>query len=319
MVSELFAILFLSLSLSNSNSLRDDVSLLEANEITSRLITEGSSFSQMYFEYGKRPILIDGFDYCSTDVDNSSSIKESIAAPASLTADDGIYGSDDRTWLTDSQYSQNPYRMVAQLYYGRDTNNDGVADTDYMATGFLVGPNVLMTAAHVVYNASYGWVTNMTAYFGANGYPLGDTAVASASAIAYWCGNNATTGSENDDWAFVKLNWNVGNTYGYFNVVNMPISRGTSVRMIGYQGTTANMSVAYDQVRKTPGTYGFYHRIDAISGSSGAPIFYGTTNNVIGIHSGGHHVLFDDYNTACRISSYLEQYVSDLRTAWLIN
>ncbi|GEM_PF-5703927 len=50
----------------------------------------------------------------------------------------------------------------------------------------------------------------------------------------------------------------------------------------------------------------------------GAPIFYGNTNYIVGIHSGGIHNWLINYNVAYRISSYIESWIINARVDWAL-
>lgn len=90
-------------------------------------------------------------------------------------------------------------------------------------------------------------------------------------------------------------------------VSSTAISVGSIVRLYGYHGDIP------DQISYGPGTvtyletYKFYHNCDAISGSSGGPITYGTTT-VVGIHSGGVN---QNEDAACKVSSYIVGWINE--------
>jgi V8-like Glu-specific endopeptidase len=220
-----------------------------------------------------------------------------------------IFGNDERTQLTENQYSIFPYRCVCIIFANYDTNNDGTPDVFTYGTGVLVGPNVVLSASHVVYSKTYQqWATLEIcpgAYKDANNQiikPHGSYPCIYAS-----IGVNFVTDNTNDDWALLRLNSSVGNTVGYFSV-SSSLNAFSSVRLYGYHSD-------YDcRMGYGPGivtyleTYKFYHNCDAISGSSGGPITTGTTT-VVGIHSGRAD---DNQDAACKVSTFIVGWVNDM-------
>ena len=102
----------------------------------------------------------------------------------------------------------------------------------------------------------------------------------------------------------MRLNADIGNTVGYFGLECADLSSGTELKNIAYNGTTRLMSYTYGRAYDVE-AYKFYHRINAIAGSSGSPIFKERSMNICGIHSAGIHNPGFDYNIACRVSNYL--------------
>lgn len=218
----------------------------------------------------------------------------------------GLYGEDDRRFLNKNEYYVWPYRGVVQLTM-KFVDSDG-DEHNYVGTGALVGPNVVLTASHLIYSNDYGWSTLVKAYVGQYGSSYTDVSRVANSTI----GVSFRTGDANDDWAICYLDDALGSTYGYFDVSDESLSYGDYGTNIAYNGSTRYKSEAQGGIYDVE-TYKFYHRIDAVAGASGSPIFYKITQRIVGIHSGGTHGDTYDYNIACRISSYLADWVEEAR------
>ena len=221
-----------------------------------------------------------------------------------------IFGNDDRVFIDDDQYSDFPYRTICLIYITYDFNDDGIRETTRVGTGCLVGPDVVVTAAHLVYDAQHsdwGYCTVMPGgHFDDNNNLV--TPYGSYQVTFTWKGNNATTNDSNDDWALLRIEEKVGNEIGYLGVGSSLISVGTNVRLYGYHSDVPNR-LAYGPGEVTAlYPYKFYHNCDALSGSSGGPITFGTVI-VVGIHSGG----VNSYNdVACRITDTLVSYIEGM-------
>ena len=118
-------------------------------------------------------------------------------------------------------------------------------------------------------------------------------------------GSNVSTGENDDDWAIIDLENDIGSTLGYFGLSSTSINVGTKVRLYGYHGDIPN-KISYGPGNITYlETYKFYHNCDAWEGSSGGPITFGNVT-VVGIHSGGVDATQD---AACKVSSYIVQWI----------
>ena len=85
---------------------------------------------------------------------------------------------------------------------------DTIGDEDYQASGVLIAPNLVLTAAHVVYRAGVGTATNIVV---SPGYDQGIAPFASAYALTYNYnsvadfGDEITLSSSQSDFALIKL------------------------------------------------------------------------------------------------------------------
>lgn len=286
--------------------------LFDYNEIV--LTQNRSSYDSVYFDYEDGPRFIDSEIPNPSDQTINTTSRDDIQFmydDGDGTSTNGIYGNDDRTFLDSLDSIEWPYCAVCQIFA---TYSTGSSTITYLSTGSLVGSNVLLTAAHCVYNDTYGWPTNFVVY---PGYCEGYYEFGSATMVASYIGNYFNTFDSNDDWAFVKLDWNIGDETGYYSVQNVSLSYGDTGRNIAYQGSSYCMSNTLGGIYGVY-DYKFYHRIDAVAGSSGSPIFKSGSLAVCGIHSAGIHTQNFDYNIACRITLYLQSLCQTLRNQWAI-
>jgi V8-like Glu-specific endopeptidase len=126
----------------------DAFSFVWANNETRKLLgeTHNSTNSYLSFDYKNDLKLVKRIE-----VENEGS--EFLEANNEFSStSDGIYGDDDRVFLQNNEYTYYPFKAVCQLFVSYD-NFVGT----YLGTGASVGPNILLTAAHMVYDAQKGW------------------------------------------------------------------------------------------------------------------------------------------------------------------
>lgn len=278
-----------------------------------------TKYDSIYFDYENGPIFLD------TDLENIT--KEGYENRPEIFYNDearegtpsrdstGIFYPDTRVNVSETNCSTWPYNAVCRIHstYVDEASNYYT----YISTGALVGPNIFLTASHCVYNESYGWPVEFNVY---PGYYYGENALyGHASMIGANVGVIFNTHDANDDWAIVRLNWNIANTVGgYFGVVCENLTANQEVRNIGHQGDRLCLTDAYGPIQ-TVFPYKFYHTVDAYAGASGSPLFKTYSTNICGIHSAGIHNGTIDVNTAYRVSTYLETWVADDIIDWAIN
>lgn len=182
-----------------------------------------------------------------------------------------IIDEDDRTEVPDFLMSFVPYSTigVVRVYY-----EDGRVKR---GTGFLIGPNDVVTAAHVI--ASDG-----VSYFTFS-FPNDITKTYTCNVMSVPQEYYDTQAFEYD-WAVLEINEDVGNTRGYCGW-STDISVGDTVQVIGYPGDKPNgLWMAGKQVKKL-NEYLMYYDVDAVVGQSGAPVIKaGTTGICAGVHVG---------------------------------
>ena len=160
--------------------------------------------------------------------------------------------------------------------------------TEVQGTGFLVGPDDVITAAHVLYDPVHGPVTEAVFYPAVNG-PLSSTGykgIRIGVPGEYIDGGCKTE----DDWGFFEVGTTIGNTYGYLgwttdsqlnDYVNIP---GYPSDKPAYEMWAATGQISY--IKEKTMTY----TIDTAPGNSGGPVLYlyGKYQNcVAAIHCAG--------------------------------
>ncbi|MGE0724582.1 MAG: trypsin-like peptidase domain-containing protein, partial [Alphaproteobacteria bacterium] len=196
-----------------------------------------------------------------------------------------IFGADDRVPVFDTTVL--PARAVVQII---TRFPDGLEE---VSTGVLVGPNDLLTAGHVLYEASFGGhVEAVLATPARNGAlaPFGTASAVSIQVNPAWIAANDRDGvvlpSFDHDLALVTLDRNVGAIAGMlpFGVLADPVGR--PVTSIGYPGDLGG-----DMPVQTAGvvdeadaeTLIFTDDLDALAGQSGSPLI--SDGEVVGIYS----------------------------------
>ena len=191
---------------------------------------------------------------------------------------DAVIGADNRIRIQST--TSYPYYAIA---YVRVLYTDG--DSGH-GTGFMVSPNVMMTAAHCVYEPGKT-LASVTVYPGRNG---GSIYGVTTAAEVYT--DPGYTGSQpNLDYAILTLNSNIGNTTGWFSLYATgfeDLLNGKNISTAGYPGDKDNATMWFStgQIYNTS-NYRFDHNADTYSGQSGSPIYYYDSTygyQVVGIH-----------------------------------
>ena len=200
-----------------------------------------------------------------------------------------VFGNDDRQTYEDTSY---PWGCVGKIF-----NSDG-----FEGSASMVGPNLVVTAAHVVPWTSIGagswWMRFVPAY--ANGTSLFGAGVESnvSDVRAINNGNNVS----GYDWAILKLYNPVGPTTGWFgyNGWSSDWEEQNYWTELGYPAAVANGelpswqgSVDYhdEDGDSNGGEELESNTADVTPGDSGGPIFgfWGGNPRVIGVVSGEEH------------------------------
>lgn len=197
-----------------------------------------------------------------------------------------IFGNDDR-WVASSNISSvsYPYSTIGKLYL----NGPG------SCTATLVGPKLIVTAAHCVRSSTGGLIPNIYFYLGFHqgSYP------AAAIVVDGKMGNYSSSDAAKakNDWAVLLLDRDLGSTYGYMNLTAWAtddIPDFHPVQLAGYSvdgGTGQGGQVlTVDSGCQTRGTEEFSriaHDCDIFGGASGGPMFEmkGSTAWISGIQS----------------------------------
>lgn len=186
-------------------------------------------------------------------------------------------------------------------------------------TGWLIGPNTVITAGHCVHPGSGGPfypVGSYRIYPGRNGggSPYGSCTARWLASVQGW----TTTGDDRYDYGAIKLNCAIGNTvgwYGYF--VQAGSLNGLPTNINGYPGDKPlTQWRSSDKVRATQAQRVFYQN-DTVGGMSGSPVWYNRTGCgacAMAVHAYGVYGSppFSNNNHGTRIT----QAVANNLTAW---
>lgn len=181
-------------------------------------------------------------------------------------------------------------------------------------SGFFIGPDVILTAAHCLYDAVDGWVADVAVYPGRDGsyWPFGYTFAVSWWVPDYWYyAPPWDPYRENYDWGVVKLGEQVGVTTGWLPVAALTtatLQRNDIMPVIvGYPGDKppATMWMAAKQSFLAVGVTTLRHDIDTYKGQSGSAVWLLGPTEWVG-HIVGVHVRSGvGYNEAVRVTASL--------------
>lgn len=161
-------------------------------------------------------------------------------------------------------------------------------------TGFLISPNVVVTAAHLVYDyTSKTFRTSVTVTPGKNG-SISSAPYGSCSSMRIIIPEYANDGATKHDYALLILNDNLGSQAGWLNMTfSDDLLDGKTVNTQSYSSTDPSGNTSYYQWSGYGTVWGekdlnngnFLNNCDTTGGASGSPILL--NNKVCGIHFGG--------------------------------
>lgn len=223
-----------------------------------------------------------------------------------------VLGSDRRLRYSPKE-SGYPYQAVGQITFKQNGGS-------YICSGWLIGPNTVMTAGHCVHSGGGGvWSTNVMFYPGRNGKksPFGG-----CSARALYSQTNWTVlGQEGDDYGAIKLNCTIGYTTGSLGWWWTTASQtGLPMMVMGYPGDkqsgtawAAAARVEYSESKKTR------YKADTAGGMSGGVVVQADGSGAcqgdcgIAVHAYGQDWL--GTNSGTRITQTVSNFMQSWRDA----
>ena len=206
----------------------------------------------------------------------------------------GIVGNDDRFRI----YNPNtePYcatGFILSRFRRLNQQTLVVEEFSTIGTGFMLGPNLLVTAAHVICgnyttgvyddgNPYADWAHEIYFYPAMNGFgnaPYGAIAISEVSIHK----NYYTSFSGNNDWAACLTSTEIGNTVGWYSKAAQYYETNGSIYSYGYPGdknremwqTNGNFIGSDDYI--------YYTNLDIVGGQSGSPLFADTNLDYLSI------------------------------------
>jgi glutamyl endopeptidase len=192
---------------------------------------------------------------------------------------------DDRVQITDTTVV--PWRWICAL---RITAANG---SQFIGTGWLVGPRTVITAGHCVFmHAQGGWARQIEVVPGRNGAsrPFGSCTATSFRSVSGW-----TAGHDRDfDYGAILLpsTCRPGDQLGFFGfaALNDAELLNLSLNLSGYPGDKPAGTQWFMARRATSVTARtIVYNIDTAGGQSGAPVWRlsGGVRHAVGIHTNG--------------------------------
>lgn len=180
-----------------------------------------------------------------------------------------IFGSDNKVFVEHVLHLNRPLSKIGKLIV-----------PDGSCTASLVGPDLILTAAHCIANSS-GTALQQGTFTFHLGYHQG-TALASSPVEQVWYGSfEYDRGERENDWAILRIRDSLGDTYGYFGWIFLDASdsRAGQLTQVGYgrlwrdgEEVTVHESCAFRGATEDPGL--FLHDCDTSPGDSGSPLLF---------------------------------------------
>ncbi len=183
-----------------------------------------------------------------------------------------VHGPDDRIKITNTTII--PWRMNASLLI---TARDG---SQWIGTGWFIGPHTLMTAGHVVFIKNSGvpgrdgWVRSIQVMPGRNGgaLPFGSVTSTNFRSVTAWTND----GDQNFDYGAIIIPTNLGNTVGWygFGVYSNADLVAATANISGYPGDKPAGTQWYDSRRiASVNSRKVFYDIDTAGGQSGSAVY----------------------------------------------
>lgn len=183
-----------------------------------------------------------------------------------------VHGPDNRIQITATTVF--PWRSICSLLITAADNSQ------WIGTGWFVGPHTLITAGHCVFIKNSGvpgrdgWVRQIRVIPGRNGaaMPYGSVVSSNFRSVTGW----TNSGSENYDYGAIILPGDLGNTTGWFGFGNYNDAtlQAATANISGYPGDKPGGTQWFDARRvASVNPQKVYYDIDTAGGQSGAPVW----------------------------------------------
>jgi len=183
-----------------------------------------------------------------------------------------VHGPDNRVKITSTAVY--PWRVHASLLITAADNSQ------WIGTGWFIGPHTLMTAGHVVHIKNSGvpgrdgWVKRIQVMPGRNGsaLPYGSVTSTSFRSVTGW----TSSGNEKYDYGAIITPSDLGNTVGWlgFGVYSDADLKASMANISGYPGDKPSGTQWYDAHKvESVGPQKVYYDIDTFGGQSGSAAY----------------------------------------------
>jgi V8-like Glu-specific endopeptidase len=232
---------------------------------------------------------------------------------------------DNRSIILDPKARGTPWRWICSLKCS--FLRRGVPIT-ISGTGFLVGPRVVLTAAHLMYGEGYGWVKTAIVTPCGILQPYGHSLVQAPGSFITnkeWVNSGgAQTPLEGPtyDYGAIILPQSFGDNFNYFTVSSGHSDKdyeSIEVFLAGYPSDKVPFGTLWSDNGKISAvdTTQLHYKLGDATGDSGSPLFYQDNDgnySVLGIHTqawrdANHNIV---ESTATRITHEILEGVNDL-------
>ena len=242
------------------------------------------------------PIDVSENSYIPPIIPEGTDPEDLISLPTA--SPNSVIGTDTRTPVNNPMNYPNSPIAELKLEFGPLTT--------YYGTGFLVAPNLLLTAGHNIVHQVFGSCTKITVMFGgrnSNGWRFTITPGSNTYTPIHWNEDF----NVRHDFAIIRLPNNVGNSLGTLALQTMGNSELPllKVRITGFPQDKPAGSMWYDigTIREVEALL-IHHDVATYSSNSGSPVLLASNNSiVIGVHTYGRPQIHPDYNSATRVTS----------------
>lgn len=256
-----------------------------------------------------------GRDGSERRIEPSQRVLDSISGEDRAQTGRGVFGADDRRPVVDT--TEYPYGAVGLV---QATHPDPQITVN--CTGALVGPKLLITAAHCLYDHTLegGWIENVSFWAGINGndkVPFGQSDWAEMYVFDGYIANYQD--SYDSVWpydlAVVILSEEVGNRTGWLGYDSFAGLGAFQASLIGYRADQTEWSQWSSACRVEAGNVtdiDFMHDCDADAYADAAPIYVHDASDdsyrIVGLNMND----LDDMNWALRLTEPMALWIDDM-------